>query len=462
MRAEIGRRWCCWAVGVLALCSASACYTSNEDGVGGESHFLRPCERDAQCEDLGPEWSCVERRCRMADEVSSSEPDEPGTTGGNGGSGGSSGNDGPAVDLAGALPESSPLVLLVVDTSGSMERVVDCVCTAPGCEECLPDCTQGVRNRFAVTLEVLTGTFDDFACEAIDRTTFGEGTYDFGYYLPYHRPSGTQRTDGLLDEYGDRLRFGLATFDGWDTWVGAPPLVQRDEFDFELSAGQAGLWSYDPAREIPGFIPERPLAIGSFRYPNATATYYMDTGIRSARADTGGLALATDPARAGVVNAEIQRSLLAVRPYGGTPIASSLDDMYHVITKDPRMDAERARGRVPHVVLITDGYPDDDYRTFGCDCSDSTCDGLSMAERDSLACPYPTAEEVAEALRCSPESDCTQIATLHVVALDTPDQTVIDRLNAIAIAGGAPGARFAGSALELRRELDAVLSEIAQ
>ena len=459
MRAEnVGR----WLLATIALFGASACYTSNEEGLGGESHFLS-CTRTAQCAQLGPQWSCIDGSCRIGDAPARDrEGREPAMTDHE--SAGAGGTGGTAVTSA--APSDKPLVILVVDTSGSMERMVDCECTTPSCDECLPDCASSQRNRFAQTLEVLTGTFDDFACEAIDRAGFDEDVYDHDYYLPYHRPSGTQRSDGLLDDYRDRLRFGLATFDGWDTWVGAAPLVAANEFDFERSEGQAGLWSYNPAREIPGFTHEG-APIGDVFYPNCETTYYMDTGIRSARAESGGLALATDDARAGEVNAEIQRSLLAVRPYGGTPIASSLDDLYHVIAQDPRMSGERAGNLLPHVVLITDGYPDDDYRTFGCDCAaHGDCpQGITGEQASAMRCPYPTPEAAARALRCGSTSgsECgAPLAAVHVVSFDVGDQVVIERLDAIAIAGGDARARIADDALELRAELNALLSELAQ
>jgi type IV pilus assembly protein PilY1 len=459
MRAEtnLGR----WLLAALVLCSAVGCYTSNEEGVGGESHFLS-CKRNAECAHLGPEWSCVDGQCQVSDGPKPSASDDAGSAPAPGEQPATGGSAGSAVGGANPIAASTPLVIVVLDTSGSMERMIDCECTTPGCEECLPKCAQSERNRFAHTLEVLTGSFDDFACEAIDRGTFAEDSYDVGYYLPYHRPSGRQRDDGLLDAYRDRLRFGLATFDGWDTWLGAPPLVAHDDFDFERSAGEAGLWSYNPARDIPGFTQAGSAPIGNVFYPNCVTTYYMDTGIRNEHAESGALALATDLTRAGEVNAEIQRSLLAVRPYGGTPIASSLDDLRHLIAQDPRMAGERERNAVPHVVLITDGYPDDDYRTFGCDCSTVACRELPALEQETMTCPYPRAEEAARALRCGRDAECASpAAELHVIGLATRDPAVRDRLAAIAIAGDRP-ARFANSALELRAELDAVLSEIAR
>jgi len=438
MRVE-KRRWVA-VVWWLGLSAASGCYdTSDSPSVGGESHFLVPCQEQAQCDQLGPQFSCREGFCRSDD-----------------------GQDGRDDQVVAA---TSPLVLLVVDTSGSMERLADCQCTSAGCEECLPDCTRNARNRWAQTLEALTGTFDDFACERIARDAFPKERYDAGYYLPYYRPFGVQRDDGLFDRYADRVRFGVATFDGWDTWAGGKPLEPVDGFDFELSMQEQGLWSYNPAREIADFTPDSEHPHGNFFYPNCETTYFMDTGIRSERADAGGLLLATDAQTAGAVAAEIQRSLLALRPYGGTPIAAALDDVYYLIAQDPRMVAERARNTPLHVVLITDGYPDDDYRTFGCDCAETAggCGPGYEQDADAMICPYPKPEEAARALRCGrdPAACNGPLAALHVIGFAIEDAAVSNRLDAIARAGGDERARFAQSGLELQQALDDVLDAIA-
>src|SRR5690349_23334937 len=84
------------------------------------------------------------------------------------------------------MREIYPYLTLVIDTSGSMERLPACTCTTPGCEECLPNCTlpnvtpgnippkdaaghELKKNRWAVTLEALTGTFNDFQCTQLAR-----------------------------------------------------------------------------------------------------------------------------------------------------------------------------------------------------------------------------------------------------------------------------------------------------
>jgi hypothetical protein len=359
--------------------------------------------------------------------------------------------------------------MLIVDTSGSMERKVSCACTTPGCTECLPDCGAHERNRWISMLETLTGTYGDYACTEAERTVENGFTYDEGYPLPHYVPQGNQQEDGVLDTYRESVRFGLATFDGWDTWYGAAPLVSADEFDYAKSEGEDGLWSYNPARALGKDIRGASGAeIGDFWYPNCTGDFMMDTGIRGPQAAQGALVAAVDGKHAGEVNDRIQRSLRGVRPYGGTPIASALDDMYYFLGRDPAMGDERGRDARPYVILITDGYPDDDYRSYGCDCqttedpkSTNYCGG-GLNDPSKMHCPYPTAEEAAHELACGQGQSCDAGPSerVYVVGYAIDDSNVADRLDAIAAAGGTDKARNASGGDSLRVAIRAILDEI--
>ena len=83
-----------------------------------------------------------------------------------------------------------PNVLLLVDSSGSMERMIN---------NSLPQCNPGVTtplNRWATLLTVLTGTLTDYSCHELKRTSSlfkkeysinNVDPYDDSYFLPYHR-----------------------------------------------------------------------------------------------------------------------------------------------------------------------------------------------------------------------------------------------------------------------------------
>lgn len=377
-------------------------------------------------------------------------------------------------DLRGILP----FIMLVVDTSGSMERLPTCACTSPACEECLPECGLpngaggvapiGKKNRWALTLEALTGTFEDFQCEGIARTSANNMTYDLGYYLPYFQPwdctsqgAGTrcafdstnttrqQRADGILDLNASAIRFGLMTFDGWDTMLGYPPLVSVADFNaaIDLSTGVQGLWSYGGAKP--------------FHYPNCTTDYMMDTGARSAAATEGSLVSLDSCTGGGTpgssadcpswcsictstsqsINLDIQEALLATRPYGGTPIAASLDDLYFHFDSDNDVDDDFVACRDRYAILITDGYPDDDYRSFGCNCKyddGGNCGPNPPNDPDSMKCPYPTAEDAARYLVQGNDADPikqAQIERLYVLGLAVNDPVVVERLDNIANQG---------------------------
>src|SRR3954462_11492736 len=89
-----------------------------------------------------------------------------------------------------------PNVLLLVDTSGSMEYKTDGTAVS-----CSPGNTAGLneKSRWVDLVEVLTGTIDNYSCQTINRLDSGVGyrtseyalsgdPYDFRYPIPYHRP----------------------------------------------------------------------------------------------------------------------------------------------------------------------------------------------------------------------------------------------------------------------------------
>lgn len=441
------------------------------------------------------------------------------------------------------LRDIVPYMMVVVDSSGSMERLPVCTCTTAACNECLPGglsangtvttpavdgCTlandsNGIapkttetiprerkKNRWAVTLEALTGTFagndanhptyGGFGCERLARTQENGMSYDLGYFLPYQQPwdcalttgedcpyrhptatctsdancsghaqaycvSGRcvallQNSNGILDQYKAQVQFGLMTFDGWDTYVGYPPLITEQDFNTTLSEAKGGLWSYGGAK--------------TFHYPNCVNDYMMDTGARSTIAEEGRLISinscnGSDPSQCppastawcsycdpnpenirNALNDSMQDSLLRARPYGGTPIAGALEDLYHHLKNDMNDTFGSCRGR--YAMLITDGYPDDDYRQYGCDCQSQDPAGANFCgtwpcddpltclnHEDNMRCPYDTAEDIAHDLVSGGRgTDTAQLQRLFVVGLAVDDASVKAKLNAIALEGGNP------------------------
>jgi type IV pilus assembly protein PilY1 len=379
-----------------------------------------------------------------------------------------------------------PFVMVIVDSSGSMEYLPNCVCTTPGCSECNPDCSlsndssgeppAAKKNRWATLLEALTGKFDNFQCNSLARTAANGMTYDLNYEIPYHQPwacaSGyacsypgttTQQSNGLLDNYLTRLHFGLMTFDGKPTYAGAPDLVYNDIFtqNITLSETAPGSWSYGGPKPI--------------HYPSCTKDYLEDMGVRSAKATEGGLisiagaGCATPPCDIYQTNAAIQKSLLSTRTFGGTPIAASLDDLYYHFKSDFVDPYGTCRDR--YAILITDGLPEDDYRNFptpGCDCERfRNCPpGTVLAD---MKCPYPEADKAALNLIHGRPGEVGQMKQLFVVGMSINDTKAQQLLNTVASSGGSLDtdgdgneAFFANDPATLTATLDSLLGGLSK
>ena len=275
-----------------------------------------------------------------------------------------------------------PNALLLVDTSGSMEYQAngDAVTCNPASTAAVND-----KSRWIDVIEVLTGTIDNYSCQAIDRTDAGVGgfktgeyslgglaPYDYRYPIAYHRPLssgcatapgsfGTQNpfiypagaithhaynsatactswsqrgNDGVLDAFRSEVRFGLMTFD--------TAVNQGTGFDGSMasatmsaSTGFAGLWSYVP----------NAVAMGA---PSGCATTTaQEVGARNAAAPPWEGRMVNfgnpyDGVRAyETKNDHIQDILVATRPYGATPIAGMLQDAYDFFDKDKSKDPDR-------------------------------------------------------------------------------------------------------------------------
>src|SRR5262252_4046265 len=78
-----------------------------------------------------------------------------------------------------------PNVLLLVDNSGSMENMIDGRTPEASGNSCTPG-TASAPNRWNTLLNVMTGTIQNFSCQAIDRTqaSFGSGEYAFQNVAP--------------------------------------------------------------------------------------------------------------------------------------------------------------------------------------------------------------------------------------------------------------------------------------
>jgi hypothetical protein len=363
------------------------------------------------------------------------------------------------VDVPAPLPESEqPNVLLLLDTSGSMQWREDCSCDAQSgtCSECLPSCEADERSRWHRVLEALTGSFARSDCE----TTARADSYDRNYVIPNVQLGADleQRNDGLLARYGTYVRFGLATFDSVPAY-GNSELVTQAAFDWSKSHSAEGMSSYA------GALPElRDRArvradgsvVGLLNYPASAGPFLIDTGIRSESAREGALVLPSADESRSARHVRITEQLMGVRPFGTSPIAAALDDAYFALRRQGSSTGN-------YVVLITDGPADDDFRKFptpGCGCrSLETCG----EDPSPMSCPYPLPEDAARYLRCGFDEDCDGPATqLFVVGLTTQAAAAQSQLDAIAAAGGSDAARFVSGLSDLNVTLDDIVQRIVR
>ena len=306
-----------------------------------------------------------------------------------------------------------PNVLLLVDTSGSMEYKTSsnsfpaCRYDATGVAPSAPATSE--KSRWIDLVEVLTGSISNYDCQRLDRgsaafkneykvsSTLPNSPYDFLYANPYSRPLSngcapgpgtwssanpadfltnsfnyhtynntassctfTQTPDGILDAFKDSMRFALMTFDT----------------DPSPNQGELGTYSYVVGAAHQG----KPTGCNTFSD--------MEVGARNASAPPweGRLVPFGNPDDASGdyqnKNEQIQQVLRASRPYGATPIAGMLSDARDFLWNDLSYDLVNTTQRFgpaldPYsscrqslVILLSDGQPNMDLRGH---CTGSEC-----------------------------------------------------------------------------------------
>lgn len=327
------------------------------------------------------------------------------------------------IDINQALPN----LLLMLDTSGSMEYMPD------GSMPVVCDPNQpSDLNRWGTVIEVLTGTIQNRGCVKMDRSSQdfddefsiqNNSPYDVDYFLPFHRytsngclwtpgvlpsavfnwnpepveqrdyldltfsgnpgtcngsPEFQQASDGLLDTYRDLIRFSTFMFDSIpDDGVG----FQGNAFNV---SGFDGHWSYyDGWQSGPSPITGNP--------PNCNAETF-EVGARNYAAPPweGRMIPFGDPnaaiADVRTTNDRIQMTVNSLRPYGGTPMAGMFSDAWVYFHQDqstqpgpgnwgfaPAEDPLVKGGcRDSYILLLSDGEPNLDMRP-DCDTGNGDC-----------------------------------------------------------------------------------------
>jgi type IV pilus assembly protein PilY1 len=421
-----------------------------------------------------------------------------------------------------------PNVMLLVDSSGSMEYKSSSA-KFPSCDP--TGTTPSERSRWVELVEVLAGSIQDYRCQAIDRNSAafkneyslsGVSPPDLAYINPYHRPlsgdcapgPGTlpanpyqypanaikyhhyndplqlcagfqQSSDGLLDAFLSRVRFGLMTFD-----TEPHPGTGVAGATANHANGTRGTWSYFSGSASEG----KPAACSTLQS--------MEVGARNAAAPPWeGRMVAFGPpfatgAQISAKNQQIQEILLATRPFGATPIAGMLDDARSFLWNDTSLDPlDSTQNFGPYadpyikggcrenfLILLSDGEPNLDLRPF--------CEG---AGPPAGVCPYQKPEEIAFSMATAFDPtrrtktfvigfavsqvtingvtpiDCEKLTESDLTSAtglcaQNPDERALQaccNLSRIAFNGGTTRAYFADDKDELRQALSAVLSTIS-
>jgi type IV pilus assembly protein PilY1 len=344
-----------------------------------------------------------------------------------------------------------PVIMLLVDTSGSMERLTDNA-SLPVCAD-NPTADADQKNRWAVTLEALTGSFQNFACAEVNRNTYPPTDMDYGYYLPHFKITtiGDQNTDGLLDTYKNQAKFGLMTFDGVGTTLTGDSLVPWTSWNatFEsLANGPQGMYSYGE---------KKPLV-----FPYCETTYAVNAGARNAGAPGGLVSVGSDLSTSiENVNTTIQASLTGMRPFGSTPLAAMFDDLKDYLTNNTDVKSGsdpyyQCRGR--YAVLLTDsaGDANDLFRDARFNCqygedqvSPPDCPG-TLTPGTKCSCPYEEDTEIVRDLVAG-TSGSRKLDRLFVVAFNVEAAGDLSHLDLLAGPSfGAPDCTDADDCKALR------------
>ena len=287
-----------------------------------------------------------------------------------------------------------PVVLLLIDSSGSMSYKSESESSPPICRsECQPgEGPSAEKSRLHVLQEVLTGSFKDFYC-CIEHRTLNEQSFDH-----FQVPLSVEQDTGLLDTYADFVNFGLMTFDS-----------QKSP-----DPNEEGEWSY------------------------GTTASGWNLGARNQNADTGALIPVRQDFLSDILlsNEEIQNEIRTLVPFGTAPIAALLADARFYFENEPKLSESGDpfyHIRKKYIVLITNNLP-----------AYYDCPGNTNNNDDCHQYPYGTGSEEAQQLY-------DMGIKTYVIGFDVDQDTL---LQSIALEGGTYGVQYRTTHDDLVEYLD--------
>jgi type IV pilus assembly protein PilY1 len=271
---------------------------------------------------------------------------------------------------SGAAEAVKPLVMILLDTSGSMEY--EAGIGTPGVEFVVPQCDpQGAnspgiykankypKSRLIAAKEVLTGTIKNYWCR-YDLRNKDASLEDYNYPIPHVEACSTnngcghpeQKSNGLLDLRKDDFKFAFMSFDS----------LESD------SKGAQGMYSYGGSTGLGLNLGARNEVWGSPNIPNVWSGGKWTFSDENRSVNNRGQLLAppADDTKGAVrkSNRLIQYEINSTVGYWGTPLAPLLTDAREFLEEHPsvrifdpisKQGDPKANCRERVVILITDG-----------------------------------------------------------------------------------------------------------
>lgn len=319
------------------------------------------------------------------------------------------------------LGQKVPFVLILLDTSGSMEYAED--------ENVVPVCTDAydplmpyAKSRWAVALEVFTGTLNQYWC-SYDWRVSPTDREDYGYPIPHAVPRAhgmpAQAPNGFLDVNEDYAAFAFMAFDN----------------NLGTSQGVEGGFSY--GLDVHNVLAQLVNMGARNEYANELASGGFTQGgvIGVASKDVPGIIRSN--------NRKVQETMLGTVPFGGSPVSPLLTDAQYYLLTDPRLQQYSSNTglgdpfygcRTRSVILFTDGRP-------------------TMGEGDG---DYLTSPEAAADLYATHPLG----VRTYVVAYSLASDLVKEALDAIAVAGDPENPNAKAFEAQNQAQLVLKLSEI--